>query len=596
MPEPRSQPNICLAPAADKQHPCCVKAVSAAFFLFSMLASRVNFLGFLAIGAAWLLNDHYRPWVNFHSEALALTGIGLLALGLCLRGGPHARSAPHLVRWLSAAALIPWAQFLFGISMFAGDALLGSLYVCALTAGVWVGYSYASTAREDGHGDALVPMFYVIWFVALASAAIGMLQWLNLQEGFGIYLLQTDINDRAMGNLGQPNQLATLLLMGIVSLAWTYDRQRLGGIGLAVGVAFLTLVLGMTQSRAGILSAVAIAVLFICKRRLFVARLKSGYVLAWILAYGGAINLLPLLREKLLLGGSRNLELGIDGARMTIWRQVLSGLRQAPWLGYGWNQTATANAIGSVEIPGTTVFDYSHNVVLDLLVWNGIPLGLLLTAACAYWFVTRVLTASKSNAIYAMACLLPILVHSMVEYPFAYSYFLVFAGLMVGIVEASHPDAKSMRINVRWASGVLAIWFALGSYMIYEYLLVEEDFRVVRFENLRVGNTPAAYEVPNIRMLSHMASMLRAMRQEPVRNIRAEDLENLRKASLRFPYGTLSLRYALTLGLNGNPEGATREMAMIRGMFGEHYYRAAVNRLRSLQKEKYPELSLVIAP
>ena len=143
---------------------------------------------------------------------------------------------------------------------------------------------------------------------------------------------------------------------------------------------------------------------------------------------------------------------------------------------------------------------------------------------------------------------------------------------------------------------MLAIWFTLGSYMVYEYFQVEEDFRVVRFENLKIGQTPGDYEVPDIRLLSHMGSMLRAARQQAVPGMTAEELENLRKASLRFPYGSLGLRNALALGLNGDPAGATRQMAVIRGMYGEGYYQAAVSVLRDLQAEKYPELAKVITP
>ncbi|NMM09720.1 MAG: hypothetical protein HHJ16_05540 [Polaromonas sp.] len=322
-----------------------------------------------------------------------------------------------------------------------------------------------------------------------------------------------------------------------------------------------------------------------------VANANYTHVFGWL-----AVLLLPYLSDLLLMGGGRNMNPGVDSARITIWKQVLSGISQAPWLGYGWNQTPTAHAAGSLAVPGTMTYTNAHNIVLDLLAWNGVPLGLLLTGACVYWFVSRMRGAIESSAVYGMACLLPIAVHSMVEYPFAYSYFFLAAGLMVGIVEASHQGIKTIRLKLRWVGGVVAIWFVLGSYMIYEYLLIEEDFRVVRFENLHIGQTPTEYEVPHIWMLSHMGAMLKAARQQAVPGMGAIELENLRKASLRFPYGSLALRYALALGLNGNPVAAARQMAVIRGMYGDYYYHAAVSVLRGLQHEKYPVLAQVLTP
>ena len=559
-----------------------------------MLAPRLHALGILAFTLAWLAYDHYRPWVNFHSEALALLGIGGLALGRCFSGHASAASPPRLAMWIGVVALIPWVQYFLGIGLFAGDALLASLYLCGLAVAAWLGFSYATPTLVPQ--PALTSVFYALLVAAMASAAIGLLQWLDLQGALQMYALQTDAGDRAMGNLGQPNQLATLLLMGIGALAWTFERRRIGYIGLFFGAGFLTLILVFTQSRAGMLSALVITIFLIWKNNKPSARLRPWVVLIWMLMYGAAVLSLPALTELLLMGGGRSMNPGVDAARITIWKQMLSGISQSPWVGYGWNETPTAHAAGSLAIPGSMTYTNAHNVVLDLLAWNGVPLGLLLTGACTYWFVSRMHGAVQANAVYAMACLLPIAVHSMVEYPFAYSYFLLAAGLMVGIVEASHSGGKSIRLHLRWMGAGLTLWFVLGSYMIYEYLLIEEDFRIVRFENLKIGQTQITYKIPDVWMISHMSAMLKAARQQVQPEMTKDALENLRKASLRFPYGNFSLRNALALGLNGDPAGATRQMAVIRGMYGEYYYQAAVRVLRDLEKEKYPVLSLVETP
>jgi hypothetical protein len=559
-----------------------------------MPSSILHAFGIVCFALAWLAYDHYRPWVNFHSEALAFTGIGLLAVSRLLSRNAAVSIAPHVSFWVATVALLPWLQHLFGVSLFSGDALVGSFYLTGLGLAIWLGYGYV--AASPGDDKALASVFYMIWIAALASAAIGLLQWLTLQQSLAMYAVQTDAGDRAMGNLGQPNQLATLLLMGMAALVWTFDRKRIGGVGLVVGVWFMTVALVLTQSRAGMLSAVVVAIYLFWKNYGTPARLAPRFIAGWLLVYGAGVQLLPFVHELLLMGDARSMNVGVDRARVTIWKQVLSGIAQAPWLGYGWNETPTAHAAGSLAVPGSMTYTNAHNVVLDLLAWNGMPIGLLLTGACAYWFVSRVRCANQPGAIYAMACLLPIAVHSMVEYPFAYSYFLLAAGLMAGVVEASHRPVQTFKVDLRWAGLALTIWSATGVHMAYEYLLIEEDFRIVRFENLRIGQTPTEYKAPDIWMLSHMGAMLKAARQQALPGMAVTDLENLRKVSLRFPYGSLGLRYAVALGLNGDPIGATKQMAIVRGMYGDYYYQAAVSVLRGLQREKYPELALVITP
>ena len=559
-----------------------------------MFRSLAHAFGIICLTFSWLSYDHYRPWVNFHAEATAFLGIGLLVASRLWGSASSLADAPRLVYWVFGVALLPWLQYLFNVSLFAGDALIASFYLIGLAQAIWLGRSYATAS--EGQNGALASIFHTIWIAALASAAIGLLQWLSLQEVLAMYAVQTDAGDRAMGNMGQPNQLATLLLMGIAAMVWTFESKRIGWVGLAFGVAFMSMVLVLTQSRAGVLSAVVMAIFLCWKNYVMPSRLAVKYVAGWLLAFSAAVQLLPLVHELLLMTDPRSMNVVVDNARITIWQQMLSGIAQAPWFGYGWNQTPTAHSAGSLFVPGSMTYTNAHNVVLDLLAWNGVPLGLLLTGACGFWFVSRAHRINEVAAIYGMAVLVPITVHSMVEYPFAYSYFLLAAGLMIGIVEGLHIGGQTFKFNLRLAGLALALWSSIGTYVTYEYLLVEEDFRIVRFENLRIGQTPPEYRAPDIWMLSQMSAMLTAARQQALPKMTADEIENLRKASLRFPYGSLSLRYALALGLNGDPVSATRQMAIVKGMYGDFYYQSAVNTLRELQNEKYPELALVLTP
>lgn len=559
-----------------------------------LLTSRAYSIGQFLFSVAWLNANHYSPWLNFQAECLALLAILFMFVSRLV---DQSRIAlPHISGWVMFAGLLPWLQYLGGISPFAGDALLGSLYLSALLIAILVGYAMVSAKGSDASTNWL-GLAHAIWIAAMLSAAIGLAQWFNLADDLGIYAVQTDIGARAAGNMGQPNQLATLLLMGITALVYVYEQKVVGKTTLVVAVAFLTGVLVLTQSRAGMVSVVVIAAFLLWKQSGSNFRLPKQAVIWWVAGFTLATLSLPSLSKWLLMADARSLTATESvSERWLIWKQVAFAIGQAPWLGYGWNQTPAANAVGALAFPGSTTYTNAHNIVLDLMVWCGIPLGLLLSGLMAYWTVSRMRAARQPHAIWAMVGLIPIGVHSLLEFPFAYAYFLIAAGLFVGIVEAGHAPIKVVQIKAHWLWLMLCTWAGLGSYMAYEYFQIEEDFRIVRFESLHVGQTPASYQVPQVWMLSHMAAMLKAARLVPAPNISHVELNNLRQVADRFAYGTIRFHYALALGLNGDPSGASRQMAIIYSMYGPVYYKACREELLQQAQDKYPQLALVQLP
>ena len=552
-----------------------------------------RFLGHTCFLLAWLSYDHYRPWSSFHGEALAFAGLWFLMFAFCLANTREGLATPKLTIYVATLALLPWLQFACGVSPFAGSALVVSLYLLGFSVAIWLGHSYVQPDSYR-HVD-LTLVFDILSLAALASAGIGLVQWLGLQEPFGMYVVQTDIGDRAMGNLGQPNQLATLTLMGIASLLWSFERKRIGVVCVLVTIGFLSMSLVLSQSRAGMISSVAVVAFLIWKNQQKVTRLKSKFILTWLALYLVAMPSLPYLQDALYLGLGRSVNPVVDNARLTIWKQILSGISHAPWFGYGWNQTPAAHAAGSISYPGLLSYTNAHSVVLDLLAWNGVVVGMVLLLVCAYWLISRAKTAISITAIYAFCALIPIVVHSLFEYPFAYAYFLLSAGLLVGMVENQKVPHRTVRSRRYLSLFFIAVFFVLGCRIVYEYLLVEEDFQVMRFENLNIGKTPPGHQPPQLYLLTQMKSMLVAGRQNSLPNMTFKELENLRLASNQFPYASLRLRYAIALGLNGRPTEASHQFAVIRGMYGDFYYQAAVISLRELQQKEYPELSEVEA-
>jgi hypothetical protein len=547
--------------------------------------------GLLALMFGWLTYDHYRPWVNFHAEALSFAGVLLLAFGIVLRGD-RALRLPRLLLAVSAVALIPWIQWVGGLTFFAGDALVSSMYLIALAIAIGVGYGLRVPANETVTD--LPGFVHVMWVAAVFSAGIGLAQWLGVHDALQMYALQADPGDRAMGNLGQPNQLATLILMGVACYTLAYERNAFGSFTYGLGVAFLSFVLLLTESRTALLGVASMACFLACKTWGGSGRVGPRSVLTWAAICLLGRLLVPTLHSVLLLGTGREMPFTEGAARWHIWSQVAWGIKEAPWLGYGWNHTPTAHAAGAIAFPGSLTYTNAHNAVLDLLAWNGIPLGLAVVGLCGYWLFSRLRLALGASAVYAMAALLPLAIHSMLEYPFAYGYFLVAAGLLIGLTEVS--VGRTVVVDARLIWGLLGIWGLAGVLIVKEYLLIEEDFRVVRFENLRIGHTPTDYVAPNILFLSQMGAMLRAARIRPTPGMDPRQLDELAQVARRFSFSALALRNAIALGLNGDAEAASKQMEVLRGMYGEGYYAAARAELRLLQEQKYPQLKSVRAP
>lgn len=556
-------------------------------------------LGLALLALSWLPTDHYPPWVSFHSELLAFAGFFLL-LAACLARGAAVTRLPRTVLVLVTLATLPWLQWLAGVNGYAGDALLSSFYLLGLAAAVLVGFRVGPEGINGGGGDdPLLGLMHVLWMGALVSAAIALVQWLDVADAFEMLsslMLQPGAGQRAIGNLGQPNQLATLLLMGLVALTYVRHRRAIGGVGFGVAAAFITWGLVLSESRTGLLSGVAVAAFLVWKGRRHDFAAGPRTVMAWAVVFVAAFFLFPWIGDLLHLGRGRGIPLADNGTRWQLWQQMAAGIWAAPWWGYGWNLSSSAHIAGAAIVPGSLTLNYAHNIFLDLLAWNGIPLGLLLILALLYWLGSRLRDCRAPHAILAMACLLPVFIHGLLEFPFAYSYFLLFAGAMAGVVEVARerrPTGAVVRTRWLWGAGAAAA--AVGAFLAYEYLLIEKDFRVVRFEGASIGVTALDYRPPTIRLNTHLAAMLRAARMQPRPGMNAQEVEVLRDVAARFPYRTLSFRYALALGLNGDAAAATRQLASIRNLYGADEY-AVVKTQLGAYAQRYPVLQNVLVP
>ena len=138
-------------------------------------------------------------------------------------------------------------------------------------------------------------------------------------------------------------------------------------------------------------------------------------------------------------------------------------------------------------------------------------------------------------------------------------------------------------------------FMALLAALLIEYTSVEEDYRVNRFENRRLGRTPEEYSIPNLRLLTQFESLLHAMRLRATRGMSSADLDTLVSTARRYTWAPLQFRTALALGLNGRPQEARKHLEILKAMFPSEIYEEGRSQWL-LQQEQYPELTAVTPP
>jgi O-antigen ligase len=539
-------------------------------------------LGLAVLALSWLLPNHYPPWATFHSDVLAFAAFFALAIAAAFTSRlPYAVSgAPLAVLGLIAVVL---AQLGLGLLSFHGDALLAILFLAGLAGSIHAGLRQA--AHEEGAIKALTGLALALVFAGFVSTALALVQWLRLEDHLGIFIANIGETQRPFANFGQPNLFATLLVMALAGLAFLYERKLAGGSAAVALGAFLSLGLALAQSRSAYVAMLVTFGWWFAVRGRHSSRITVRQALAWgalFCVLAAAIGPLSVLLE---LAGARNTTLFDNNGRWLMWRQVLEGTMQSPWTGYGWGQTAAAQMAGAPGIAGKLTTIYAHNVALDLAAWFGIPAGIALTLAGVAWTLRRLVLARAQVAVYAVAAALPVLVHSCFEFPFAYAYFLFPLGLLAGLVRGLEPGRRRMPATGALLAVPAVAWIVLAAWIAVEYVDVEEDFRFVRFEAMRVGKTPDSYVAPHLVLNDQMRAMLKVARINPAPGMSAAQIEEVRKVAERFPWAPLALRYAMVLEANGRHEAAARQMQVIQGMYGEQFHHSAMERMEGLSGE-----------
>jgi O-Antigen ligase/Virulence factor membrane-bound polymerase, C-terminal/Protein glycosylation ligase len=420
-----------------------------------------------------LLAYNVSPSPTFLNQALALALWGGFAAVAAVATTPVARPARHAARnaaWPLAAIGLLLAAVLWSWGPGALPSGLALSALGLLSAAALLLLSGAAV-RASAQAVPIFALFCSGWVVAgVLNAAIGALQVFAPGVPDGQWIARSGLVGRAVGNLRQPNHLSSLLLWSAIAVIPLLELGRLRrGLGWAL-FALMTFAVVLTASRTGVLGVGLLALWGLLDRRLsrptrlLLILAPLGYALAW-----AGLSAWAEASRQAFGGETRLAEADLSGSRFGIWANTLELIRQQPWTGVGFGEFNVAWTL--TPLPGRPVafFDHTHNLPLQLAVELGLPLaGLVLALLVAglwrAWRLARQADAATGVTLRsAWMMLVLIALHSQLEYPLWYAYFLLPTAWLFGYALGRPAAAVAPRgapTRVLFVGGVL---LAIGS-------------------------------------------------------------------------------------------------------------------------------------
>jgi O-antigen ligase len=445
--------------------------------------------------------------------------------------------------------------------------------------------------RELGLERVVTTLARFIVAGAAASAVIGWAQHIDSDALGALMMPRSPI--RVWANLGQSNQLADYLSLGLVSTAYLYAAGKMRVRWAAPILLALTYILSLTGSRASwvyLLGLTALSgVFFVLDRSQINRRLlwfSGAALLALAVVPWLVIQLAPAGMEWAPNASARlDPEVFAAEERPRIWKAAWMMFEQAPVLGVGLRRFVWHHFVLNAQFPPPRVVgftDHAHNLPLHVLAEMGL-VGTILLVATAVWWVVGLLRQPRTAAHWwVWGAALVLTVHSMLEYPLWYTFFLGAAAVVLGMGEA-----RTIKLSLfqqgrsgRWLLlALLGIgWVVLGQ-LVRDYLLLE-NFLAFRYRYMH-ATAEVNRQAKDLLLDIHRGSLLAPYVELGLSRAISIDGDHLAdklmingRAMELFPTDDMTYREAMLLGLHGDNAQAQLQWNLAAASYPEEEERA----------------------
>ncbi|CAH0348020.1 PglL family O-oligosaccharyltransferase [Aquabacterium sp. CECT 9606] len=424
-------------------------------------------LALLAIVGPTLVAAHEPPSVTFYNQVLALFGWGLWTAALAgpvlrdqglmpARGGAMWALSIMLLLNAGLALAAPFVSGLpLGLAMMGGGMALSALLVFVVA---WrVGLSDRGHEVFDVFCEALA-------WAGVAGMVLALVQVFHPAWADGSWIAEPTMPGRAVGNLRQPNHFSTLLVWSCCATAWLGARGRWPQVLAAAAIVLMIGGVVFTASRTGTIAMFLLAV-WGWRDRDLPKRLRLVLMLAPIIygAWWAGMWQWSHMGTGVAFAAEARLHdhSDISSSRFKIWANVLDLIAMHPWTGVGYGEFNLAWTFTPFPTRPVAFFDHTHNLLLQWAVEFGVPVAVLMTVLSLWglWGLVgpglkstepqpgQTFAGTPAGATAVIVMLVGL--HSLLEYPLWYSYFLLPAAFAWGMGLAARARQAAPRAQTR---------------------------------------------------------------------------------------------------------------------------------------------------
>ncbi|HXU92146.1 MAG TPA: Wzy polymerase domain-containing protein [Gallionella sp.] len=530
---------------------------------------RLAHISLALAGVMWVLPFlHYRhqyPLTTFYQEWWsALLGVLALTL-LAARDYWQQPQVPRIAQLPVALIVLALLQSALGKVAYFDQALLYVLYLLFASMLMLLG----ARLRECFGMDRLALVLAICLLVgAEASALIGVLQHFRWHTPLDAVVV-VKVSAGVYGNVAQPNHFANYIALGLVSLGLLLRQNRLKVRYVVLLALPLLFVMSLSGSRSSWLYLLFMSGLaWWWARRDAAQRPLLHYSLLLLAGFGLMHGVVQL---PFMAGAGNSIDtmqrlLGPDvsgGIRLYLWREAGLMFSQSPWLGVGFGQFAWHHfQLVPVLQPGNIqgLYNNAHNLVFQLAAETGLAGLLALFVSLGVWLYGLRRAPLDAAHWWGCAALGVLGIHSLLEYPLWYAYFLAVAALLLGALDQTHYQLELRRMGRLSVAAVILLGLATLAQLLISYQQLEQTLRIRpasaadrgSFERTRDGLAA----VQGGSLLSPYAELFMSSLIE-VSDERLKEKLELNTRVMRFvPIGMVVYRQSLLLALAGRQDQA----------------------------------------
>lgn len=420
----------------------------------------------------FVIPHHRIPLTTFYNQWIAMT-LSAMAMIFLLR--KQSWEEMH-IPWFALMPVGLWGivliQYQIGLFSYWQQTFLVSLYLLWAAILIVLGAQLKRLITLEK----LVPI--IAWALVtggLISAFIVSLQYIGWDESR--FILRHKSGGFA-ANLGQVNHLATYMALALGSILYLYLAQRINLLALVITTIIFLMILALTGQRMSWLYVVLLSIggwLVARKSTQWQMHFISSRLL-WLIPLFILVQLLlPLFSADIPVMPAERVAESMSGQsiRLLLIQQAWEMFTNNPLWGIGWGQFGWHNFEMTENYPGLEGYaDHAHNMLLHLLAETGIFGGLILLSGIVFWFWQQRGVTISAERWWVYAILAVFAIHSLLEYPLWYAYFLGIAAVVIGI-SSEKGIALKLNLGVLLSAAMLVFSLFMLSNIFMQYSKVE---------------------------------------------------------------------------------------------------------------------------